>query len=89
MADGPALVEEIPGWRFVRWAYDGAPLTAVRVPKHRYDHAYEVEIDAAGDLVFDGLDDGVRPCVPHEVLTRLVRDAKGREVPGWGTWSAP
>ena len=86
MATGPKTVEEIPGWRFVRWEYDGAPLTAVRIARHSRDDAYEVEIDSAGDLVIDGLE-GSRPCIPPEVMRRLVRDAKEREAPGWGAWS--
>jgi len=79
------IVAEIPGWRFERWSYDGAPLAAVRIPRSRLvDDSYEVEIDSAGDLVFEGLPyEGARPFVPPEVLRRLIADAIARRAPGW------
>lgn len=73
----------VDGWEFRRWQFDGAPLEAHRVARHRFDAAYSVEIDAAGDLVFDGLAEGEVPCVPPEVLRRLIADAVERRAPGW------
>lgn len=81
MGDGPEKIDEIDGWVFRRWSFDGAPLEAHRIPRHRRDGAYIVEIDAAGELVFCDLEDGDRPCVPEAVLRRLVADAIRR-----GAW---
>ena len=88
----PAIVCEIvceidtrhATWRLTRWSYDDAPLVAERRPKHRGGGpAYSVEIDASGDLEFDGVDgvDGVIPFVPRDVLCALVDDARARGVP--------
>lgn len=84
MSDGPKKLDGISGWQFERWEYDGAPLAARRVPRTSREDDFTVEIDEAGDLVFDGLPyEGARPFVPGEVLSRLVADAIERKAPGW------
>lgn len=87
---GPKHVSDVGKWRLLRWEYDGAPLMAEH--PHRPDPrrsrlglsiegAWTVEIDQAGDLVFDGLPfEGANPSVPVEVLRELVDDAIARGV---------
>lgn len=87
---GPAHVGSVGKWRLLRWSYDGAPLMAEHphVPDLRKASlglsvygAWTVEIDEAGDLVFDGLEyEGANPSVPVEVLRELVDDAIARGV---------
>lgn len=86
MSSGPKHVGNVGKWRLLRWEYDGAPLMAEH-PEHRWasgrvaSAAWTVEIDQAGDLVFDGLEyEGANPCVPCEVLRELVDDAIARGV---------
>lgn len=76
---GPHLVREIGTWRLLRWEYDGAPLQAEHRASRR-DPPWTVEIDEAGDLVFDGVPDGTSPMVPRDVLRALIDDAIARGV---------
>jgi hypothetical protein len=76
----------------LRWRHDGSPLMAEHPPRRNGAHkivdgAWTVEIDEAGDLVFDGLEysyGGASPCVPGAVLRALVADAIAR-----GVWPQP
>lgn len=79
---GPAHTGNVGKWRLLRWQYEGAPLMAERpAGSGRWDTVWTVEIDDAGDLVFDGLPyEGAKPCVPVEVLRELVDDAIARGV---------
>ncbi len=84
----PRHVGDVGKWRLLRWEYDGAPLIAEHPRKGgssrhppRSAGDWTVEIDDAGDLVFDGLDyEGANPCVPIEVLRELIDDAIARGV---------
>lgn len=86
MSTGPKHVGDVGKWRLLRWSYDGAPLMAEHPPRKNGAHkivdgAWTVEIDEAGDLVFDGLEyEGVNPYVPGDVLRALIDDAITRGV---------
>ncbi len=70
--------DAMPGWRFERFQYDGAPLIARRIKS-----GYTVEIDNEGDLQFDEVTPGHNPFVSAAVLRELIADARTRMVPGW------
>lgn len=76
---GPRQVGTIGRWRLLRWEYEGAPLQAEHPASHR-DPPWTVEIDEAGDLVFDSLPDHTSPMVPRDVLRALIDDATARGV---------
>ncbi len=82
---GPKHVGDVGKWRLLRWGWDDAPLMAEHPPRMNGRRivvaAWTVEIDAAGDLVFEGLEyEGANPCVPVVVLRELVDDAIARGV---------